>query len=129
MSAFIYLANKEGIGFGEAVKLAFRELNVDIKETRFSDNYMNGYYLTGEALGIKIKACEMDDLEFPGYGIGFIFSPATREPNIQSDAIDGLADMIARYFAGKGWPAARSLGHKVGDPVLFYEGNTVIERR
>jgi len=97
-------------------------LNVKFSASRFSENSGGGRYLFGEVLGLRAKLEMADDQDFSEYQFYLSFKPLSHSAEkLDLHALDGLADILAKYLAELGASIARptELG-KAGAPISYY---------
>jgi hypothetical protein len=98
----------------------FNLLNIQNLSKRESENYADGEYVVGEALGVIVKVALADDSEFSDYQFWIEFKPRKAWPENPS-ALDGLADLISKQLALEGYEVARSLSFgKIGGAKVLY---------
>jgi hypothetical protein len=63
----LFIQTKEARDFEAFSNRVFSLLNVEIKETRYSDNVPAGRYVYGEVLGLRVTLVEADNSDFFDY--------------------------------------------------------------
>jgi hypothetical protein len=86
-------------------------LNLEAKETRFSDNWPGGRYVYKEALGLEIRLSTADNSDFPDYDFMIDFQPQIGWAAADVHCLDGFADVVGRHLARQGMKLARSLDY------------------
>jgi len=82
-------------------------LNVDLGETRYSDNAAGGRYQRGKALGLEITLQESDSVSFADYAFKLIFESNLGQEAADNHILCGLVDLIAKYLARNDMKVAR----------------------
>jgi hypothetical protein len=102
-------------------KRVFTLLNIEIKETRYSENSPGGRYVYGEALGLRVMVSQADDSDFPDYQFLISFRPQNDWPAADRHDLDGFADILAKYLARNEMKIARPLDFgKAGTARIEY---------
>jgi hypothetical protein len=123
MTGELLIQTFETQAYKKFVESVFYVLGVKIKETRYSDNYANGEYTYGEALGLRVKVTEADDSGLPDYQYSLSFKPIGA--SVDYHKLGDFMDIVASFLAGQGWKIARPLEGTVGSPAAIYEGTSV----
>ena len=120
MFGSLYIRVKDSPGLETFSKKIFALMNVEIKETRYSDNAPGGRYIYGEVLGLRVTLTEADAVDFPDYHFLLDFRPLIGWPTAN---LDGLADILARFLARNDMEIARALEDgKAGAARVEYNG-------
>ena len=125
MFGSLYIRVKDSPGLETFSEKIFALMNVQIKETRHSDNAPGGRYIYGEVLGLRVTLTEADAVDFPDYHFLLDFRPLIGWPTANHNCVDGLADILARFLARNDMEIARPLeGGKAGAMRMEYKGET-----
>ena len=105
----LFIKTKNAQSLEAFARQIFVLLNVQPKETRYSENAPSGRYLYGEALGLRVVLTEADDSDFPDYDFLLCFRAQNDWATIDRHSLDGLADIVAKHLARHGMKIARRL--------------------
>lgn len=120
MHGNLFIRTPSDIGLRSFAATIFSLLNVTSASTRESENYADGEYVTGQALGLVIKVAIADDYEFPDYQFWLNFKPINAWA-AESSSLDGLADVVAKRLALEGYEVAQALAFgRVGGAKILY---------
>ena len=122
----LFIRVKEVRDFETCSKSIFSLLNLEIKETRYSENEAGGRYVYGEVLGLRVIFAEADDVDFVDYDFILSFRPSPQINWTSPDrhCLDGLADIVAKHLARYDTRIARPLEFgKAGTARVEYDGD------
>lgn len=80
----------------------FAQLNLDIKEARYSDNAFGDRFVYGEALGMRVTLQRARDPKLPDYDFQLLFEPLPRIFFMHTFDLNGLAAVTTQYLTEKG---------------------------
>jgi hypothetical protein len=98
----IFIRSREGQTLETLAADLFAQLNLDIKEARYSDNQFGDRFVYGEALGMRITLQKARDPKFPDYDFQLIFEPLPRIFFMHTFDLNGLAAVTTQYLTEKG---------------------------
>ena len=98
----IFIRNPDKLDLEALAANLFAQLNLDIKEARYSDNAFGDRFVYGEALGMRITLQKANDPKFPGYDFQLVFEPLPRIFFMHAFNLNGLAAVTTQYLTEKG---------------------------
>jgi len=98
----IFIRSRQGQSLETLAANLFAQLNLNIKEARYSENAFGDRFVYGEALGMRITLQKAEDPKFPDYDYQLVFEPLPRIFFMHTFNLDGLAAVTTQYLTEKG---------------------------
>jgi hypothetical protein len=98
----IFIRSRAGQDLESLASDLFAQLNLDIKEARYSDSAFGDRFVYGEALGMRITLQKARDPKFPDYDFQIVFEPLPRIFFMHAFNLNGLAAVTTQYLTEKG---------------------------
>ncbi len=116
-----YIKAPDSLSFEAFCKEMSNYFSIQDLEFRLSDNWANGEYARGKALGINIKLAHVDDQNFDDYKFFVSFDFVPRHAMGGNEFLEAVGDFACRKLTLLGWGTARDPdGGKVGGRKIVY---------
>jgi hypothetical protein len=121
MPGDVYIKAPDAMSLKTFCKEMSNCFNIQKLDFHLSDNYANGEYAKGLALGLTIWVGHADDSDFLDYKFSLQFDFVPRATLGGNDFLEAVADYVARKLTLLGWSVARDpdMG-KVGGRKILY---------